>query len=265
MRRFALFLLLAGSAVPAIAAADDEDPRPQRAQQSEHSSNAAEPRERPSRSERIEARREAIGAMRAQSIERSEPDRQRTFQRQGGMIARSHSPEAVEVPAEVVERRFQRRQRQFERESPVAGGGEAILPRQQVIRTIPDASPAGTVTTQHRNRDRYDGRHSGNHHDWSRNWRHDHRYDWRRWRDRNRTRFHLGFYFDPFGWNYRRYSIGSYMYPSYYSSRYWLHDPWSYRLPPAWGPYRWVRYHNDALLIDTWTGEVVDVIHNFFW
>ena len=41
--------------------------------------------------------------------------------------------------------------------------------------------------------------------------------------------------------------------------------PWQYRLPPAYGPYRWVRYHNDAVLIDTYTGEVEDVIYGFFW
>jgi Ni/Co efflux regulator RcnB len=55
------------------------------------------------------------------------------------------------------------------------------------------------------------------------------------------------------------------MWPSYFGSRYWISDPWRYRLPPAYGPYRWVRYHNDALLIDTWTGQVVDVIYHFFW
>jgi len=28
---------------------------------------------------------------------------------------------------------------------------------------------------------------------------------------------------------------------------------------------RWIRYYDDALLVDTWNGEVVDVIYNFFW
>jgi len=27
----------------------------------------------------------------------------------------------------------------------------------------------------------------------------------------------------------------------------------------------WVRYWDDAVLVDTFTGEVIDVIHNFFW
>ena len=102
-------------------------------------------------------------------------------------------------------------------------------------------------------------------HRWDRNWHRDGRYDWRHHRDRNRSRFHLSFYFDPFGWNYRRYNIGWRMWPSYYGQDYWLNDPWQYRLPPAYGPYRWVRYYDDALLVNIYTGTVVDVIYNFFW
>ena len=100
---------------------------------------------------------------------------------------------------------------------------------------------------------------------WSNNWRNDRRYDWRNHRNRNRSTFSIGFYFDPFGFNYRRFGIGSYLYSGYYQSNYWINDPWQYRLPPAYGPYRWVRYHNDAVMIDTWSGEVVDVIYGFFW
>ena len=97
------------------------------------------------------------------------------------------------------------------------------------------------------------------------NWRRDHRYNWREHRRRHRSLFHLGFYYDPFGWNYRPYQIGWRLWPSYYSSRFWLNDPWQYRLPYAPPGYRWIRYHDDAILVDTWNGQVVDVIHNFFW
>jgi Ni/Co efflux regulator RcnB len=38
-----------------------------------------------------------------------------------------------------------------------------------------------------------------------------------------------------------------------------------YRLPFAPPGYRWIRYYDDALLIDTWDGQVVDVIYDFFW
>jgi hypothetical protein len=100
---------------------------------------------------------------------------------------------------------------------------------------------------------------------WSTGWRNNDRYDWRRWRDRHRSWFHLGFYYDPFGWDYYPYQIGWRLWPSYYGSRFWINDPWQYRLPYAPPGYRWVRYWDDALLVDTWTGEVVDVIHDFFW
>ena len=103
------------------------------------------------------------------------------------------------------------------------------------------------------------------HRRWRRDWRRDDRYDWRDWRRRHRSHFHLGFYYDPFGWDYARYGIGWRLWPSYYSSRYWLNDTWQYRLPPAYGPYRWIRYHDDALLVNIYTGEVVDVEYNFFW
>lgn len=115
--------------------------------------------------------------------------------------------------------------------------------------------------------DRYSGsdRHSRSDRRWTGEWRNDRRYDWRHYRDRNRSVFRIGRYYDPYGYGYRRYSVGYNMYPYYYGSNYWLSDPWMYRLPPAYGPYRWVRYWDDALLVDIYTGEVVDVIHNFFW
>lgn len=77
--------------------------------------------------------------------------------------------------------------------------------------------------------------------------------------------YHLGYYHDPFGWAYQMFTIGWRLWPNYYSSAYWINDPWMYRLPPAPPGTHWIRYYNDALLVDTWTGEVIDVIHNFFW
>lgn len=100
---------------------------------------------------------------------------------------------------------------------------------------------------------------------WSHHWRNDRRYDWRDWRKRHRSRFFFGFYNDPFGWDYFRYGVGWRLWPSYYGRSFWLNDPWHYRLPPAYGPYRWIRYYDDALLVNIYTGHVVDVVHNFFW
>ena len=106
---------------------------------------------------------------------------------------------------------------------------------------------------------------SGSTGQWNSRWRTDRRHDWRRYRDSNRSLYRLGRYRDPYGSRYRRFSIGFSLFPSYYQSSYWLDDPWMYRLPRAYGPYRWVRYYGDALLVNVYTGQVVDVVHDFFW
>ena len=46
------------------------------------------------------------------------------------------------------------------------------------------------------------------HYRWNPDWRNDHRYDWRQWRERHRSTFHVGFYYDPFGYNYRQFEVG---------------------------------------------------------
>ena len=100
----------------------------------------------------------------------------------------------------------------------------------------------------------------------NRGWRNDNRYDWYRYRAANRSLFSLGRYYAPYrGYGYSRLSIGVRLGSPFYSSRYWINDPWRYRLPDVYGPYRWVRYYDDALLVDVDSGEVVDVIHNLFW
>jgi len=102
---------------------------------------------------------------------------------------------------------------------------------------------------------------SGN---WNRDWRNDRRYDWRRYRDSHRSTFHIGVYFDPFGYGYRPFDIGYRLHPFYYQERYWI-DPAMYQLPYPPPGTMWVRYWNDALLVDMYSGEVVDVIRDFFW
>ena len=99
---------------------------------------------------------------------------------------------------------------------------------------------------------------------WNRDWRNDRRYDWRNYRERHRSIFRIGIYYDPFGYGYRSYDIGYRLYPNYYGQQYWI-DPGMYSLPFPPPGTQWVRYWNDALLVDMYTGEVVDVIHGFFW
>jgi Ni/Co efflux regulator RcnB len=102
---------------------------------------------------------------------------------------------------------------------------------------------------------------------WNRDWRKDSRYDWKSYRFSNRNFFRQSRYYDPFGsrYGYQRFSIGIRIGSGYYNDRYWISDPFAYRLPYADGPYRWVRYYDDVLLIDLRNGAVVDVIYDFFW
>ncbi|HEY6816382.1 MAG TPA: RcnB family protein [Croceibacterium sp.] len=101
---------------------------------------------------------------------------------------------------------------------------------------------------------------------WDRDWRNNNRYDWQRYRNSNRTVYRVGAYSAPYRYySYRRYGVGTTMGSLFYGSSYWIVNPWQYRLPDVWGPYRWVRYYDDVLLVDIYTGQVVDVIYNFFW
>ncbi len=105
------------------------------------------------------------------------------------------------------------------------------------------------------------------HNRWDRHhWRRDHRYNWSNYRNQHRNIFRIGTYYSPYrNYYYRPLSIGFTLSSSFYSNRYWINDPYQYRLPAVYGPYRWVRYYDDVLLVDIYSGEVVDVIRNFFW
>lgn len=106
----------------------------------------------------------------------------------------------------------------------------------------------------------------GDRRNWNRNWRNDRRYDWRSWRSSNRNIFRGSRYYSPYrSWNYSRFSIGFFLQPLFYSRNYWIGDPYQYRLPAAYPGTQWVRYYNDVVLVDVYTGEVLDVIHDFFW
>lgn len=100
---------------------------------------------------------------------------------------------------------------------------------------------------------------------WDQNWRNDRRYAWQDYRSRHRDVYRAPRYVPPrHGYSYRRWSPGYRFDPWYYGSGYWISDPWFYRLPPAYGHYRWVRYFDDAALVDIRTGVIVDIIYAFF-
>lgn len=107
---------------------------------------------------------------------------------------------------------------------------------------------------------------NGNYRQWNNDWRRDRRYDWYSYRNSNRNFFRGGFYGAPFrGYSYSRLGIGIFLGSAFYDQRYWINNPGYYHLPPHYGSYRWVRYYDDAILVDIYTGEVVDAIYDFYW
>lgn len=101
---------------------------------------------------------------------------------------------------------------------------------------------------------------------WNVGWRRNRNYDWYGYRSYNPSYFQVGVYYAPYrNYSYRRLSVGYFLDELFFGEDYWIADPGYYRLPDAYGPYRWVRYYDDALLVNIYTGEVVDVIHQFFY
>ncbi len=101
---------------------------------------------------------------------------------------------------------------------------------------------------------------------WNRDWRRNNQYNWQNYRAYNRGIFTLPRYYSPYGYNYgyQRFSIGYALDALLFDRNYWIEDPYYYRLPQAYGAYRWVRYYDDALLVDLRNGCVVDVVYDIF-
>jgi Ni/Co efflux regulator RcnB len=95
--------------------------------------------------------------------------------------------------------------------------------------------------------------------------RQEYREDWREYRRDNRNAYRRPAYVGPRGYSYRPVSVGYRFQPAYYGSRYVISDPYRYRLPRVNGNQRWVRYGNDAVLVNIRNGRVLAVNPGFFW
>jgi Ni/Co efflux regulator RcnB len=120
--------------------------------------------------------------------------------------------------------------------------------------------------------DRRDGRWDNDRHDGRRDGRHGNRYGSRDYRDFHRYRG---------GWNNNRYrSNHRYVYPRGYSSRHWSvglflpsvffgstyyvdYRPYGLQAPPY--GFRWIRVGDDVMLVDVDSGEIVDVLYDFYY
>jgi hypothetical protein len=298
MRKVLISLLLAGAAAtPAIAAGphdwsdrssareEHKSARQERSSAREDRQSAREERQSPreERSDRspqvqpranfnanangnAQARYQAVGSADQRDVQAIRAERQQArqdrsnFAAQNGGAYVAPGPRAVSPGQSLRERQAERREdrvqarelRQSARPTPAV-----VRTHPPVVSNVPRPGTQPPLRTDSRH-------HNGDHH-WDTNWRHNGRYDWQNYRHHHRSIFHLGLYFDPYGWGYQPFSIGWRLWPSYYGRNYWINDPWYYRLPYAPAGYVWVRYWNDALLVDTWSGTVVDVIPGFFW
>lgn len=87
--------------------------------------------------------------------------------------------------------------------------------------------------------------------------------DLRDYRRSHRDVYKRGRWEAPF--RYHKWNRGAHIARHYYPSRYYINDPWRYRLPRTHPHHRWVRHYDDVLLINIRTGRVLDVHYGFFF
>lgn len=96
--------------------------------------------------------------------------------------------------------------------------------------------------------------------------RQERREDWRDYRRTHGNVYHRGGYNGPRGYRYRPVTQGYRFAPEYYGRNYWINDYQTYRLArPSYGYQRYIRYGNDAVLVDTRNGRAISVFNSFFY
>ncbi len=100
---------------------------------------------------------------------------------------------------------------------------------------------------------------------WDRSWRDRTNFDWRRLRKSNARLFTFPVYVNPYGrdYVYRPFAVGDYLDPRFSTAE--LVRPGQFGLPDAYKPFRWVRYYDDALVVDMRNGKIVDVVFEMFF
>jgi Ni/Co efflux regulator RcnB len=78
-------------------------------------------------------------------------------------------------------------------------------------------------------------------------------------------RFHLDRYRAPRGYYYRQWAFGDFLPRGWFGPDYLLGDFYAYGLPYPPPGYEWVRVGEDALLVDRYTGRIVQVVRFVFW
>ena len=76
--------------------------------------------------------------------------------------------------------------------------------------------------------------------------------------------FHVGPYHRPRGWVARRWGYGDRLPRAYWAAQYVLADYWLFALEVPPTGYEWIRVGDDALLVSTTDGEVLQVEYGVF-
>jgi Ni/Co efflux regulator RcnB len=76
--------------------------------------------------------------------------------------------------------------------------------------------------------------------------------------------YRIGPYRRPAGWTSHRWGYGEILPRAYWAPQYLIADYWLFALEGPPTGYEWVRDGNDALLIDTNTGEILQVEYGVF-
>lgn len=80
-----------------------------------------------------------------------------------------------------------------------------------------------------------------------------------------RHRFHAGAYRRPHGWYAHHWRLGERLPRAWFARDYWIVDWGLYGLFAPPDGLVWVRVGPDALLIDPYTGEIVEIYYGVFW
>jgi Ni/Co efflux regulator RcnB len=78
-------------------------------------------------------------------------------------------------------------------------------------------------------------------------------------------RFRAGSYRQPYGYYSRAWAFGDFLPRPWFAHDYWLDDFLDFDLPYPPPGFVWVRVGPDAVMIDRFTGRVVQVVRGIFW
>ena len=98
------------------------------------------------------------------------------------------------------------------------------------------------------------------------NWNSHRNFDRGAWQgnEQAQRRYHWNSYQRPSGWYYRRWTYGMILPSFFWGRQYWIDSYWNYGLSdPPYG-YVWVRYGDDALLVNVENGDILRVIYGLY-